>query len=127
MVKVVKNNLEIEKSITDAVKTFIPLDKLNLILCISLYILYNLKKGKIIVNSANINLIHNLICFRLYNNVEYDEKLEPTNYPKHPLLINLKEEVIRSIRKSEEAQMRNEDEVSRLNNYYLIIFNNVLV
>jgi len=128
MVKIVNKNaetgnLEIEKSISTQIKTFIPLDKLNLILCISLYILYNLKNGKIRANSANINLIHNLICFRLYNNVVYDDMSDYKNQMHHPIRINLKEEVIKSIRKFEGLQnsKNNEDEdvINKLINLFV--------
>ena len=40
-------------------------------MCLSLYLLNSIKYGKIFVNSANMNLIYNIIQFRLYENVEY--------------------------------------------------------
>ena len=68
----INNNLVVMKPKSDKqIVTHISLDKLNIILCNSLYLLYYLKFGKSLVNTSNINLIYNLISFRLYDNVEF--------------------------------------------------------
>ena len=61
MIKIVTDDLKIEKINKISIKTYIPLDKLHLILCLSLYLLHNIKYGKILVNTANINLIYNIV------------------------------------------------------------------
>lgn len=95
MIKIVTDDLKIEKINKISIKTYIPLDKLHLILCLSLYLLHNIKYGKILVNTANINLIYNIIQFRLYENVEYKAEniKEVINTQLDRSIHNLKEEV----------------------------------
>ena len=95
MIKIVTDELKIEKLNKISIKTYIPLDKLYLILCLSLYLLHNIKFGKILVNTANINLIYNIIKFRLYENVEYKTEniKEVINTQLDRSIHNLKEEV----------------------------------
>jgi hypothetical protein len=102
MIKIINQDLKIEKTDKYPIKTFIPLDKLNLILCISLFHLYNIKFGKFLVNSSNINLLFNLISFRLYENVEYDVSHDSMGVKENVNKIfgsihNLKEDVKRFI------------------------------
>ena len=100
LIKVVNNDLRIERVNKSKVRSYIPLDKLNLILCLSLFILNNIKYGKIKVNSANINMIFNIIKLRLYENVIYtpmdiDEvKNEDLNRKLHNLKDDVRENVI---------------------------------
>ena len=95
MIKLVSNGLKVERSTKIPMKTYIPFEKLNLILCLSLYLLNNIKYGKIFVNSANMNLIYNIIQFRLYENVEYRPMniQEVINNQLDQALHNLKEDV----------------------------------
>ena len=103
MIKLVSNGLKVERSTKIPMKTYIPFEKLNLILCLSLYLLNSIKYGKIFVNSANMNLIYNIIQFRLYENVEYRPMniQEVINNQLDQALHNLKEEVKDCIIKGE--------------------------
>ena len=47
MIKLVSNGLKVERSTKIPMKTYIPFEKLNLILCLSLYLLNSIKYGKI--------------------------------------------------------------------------------
>ena len=57
LIKRVAPNLRIERISKEKIKTYIPLNKLNLILGLSLFLLNNIKYGKVSVNTANINMI----------------------------------------------------------------------
>ena len=105
LIKVVNNDLKIERVNKGKVRSYIPLDKLNLILCLSLFILNNIKYGKIIVNSANINMIFNIIKLRLYENVIYTpmEIDEVKNEDLNRKLHNLKDEVKSNVIHGEEV------------------------
>ena len=104
----------IVRSKNKPVKTFIPLDRLNLILCLALFNLYNLRHEKYYTNTANIELINNLISFRLYENVEYLDEEENHNAIDNEIDIqqgmknnkivsipNLKEEIRKAIEETE--------------------------
>ena len=95
LIKRVAPNLRIERISKDKVKTYIPLNKLNLILCISLFLLNNIKYGTVLVNAANINMIYNIIKFHLYENVVYSPMNigEVINNNLDQRLHNLKDEV----------------------------------
>ena len=71
LIKSVSPNLRILRIGKENIKTYIPLHKLNLILCLSLFLLNNIKYGTVLVNTANINMIYNIIKFHLYENVVY--------------------------------------------------------
>ena len=71
LIKVITPDYKIERVDKEKIKSYIPLDKLNLIICLSLFILNNIKYGKVYANIANLNLIFNIIKFRLYENVVY--------------------------------------------------------
>ena len=109
LIKVINNDLKIERVNKGKVRSYIPLDKLNLILCLSLFILNNIKYGKIIVNKANINMIFNIIKLRLYENVIYSpmdiEEVENENLNRK--LHNLKKEVKDNIIHGEEIMIKN--------------------
>lgn len=71
IIKIVDSNLCITESYIKNI-TNIPLNYLNLIFCISLYLLYYISYGKIKVNESNLKLIYNLISFELYSEkIEY--------------------------------------------------------
>ena len=95
LIKRVTPNLRIERINKDKIKTYITLNKLNLILCLSLFLLNNLKYGNILVNTANINLIFNIIKFHLYENVIYTPMniSEVINNNLNQRLHNLRDEV----------------------------------
>ena len=107
MIKVINNNLQVERVNKGKVRSYIPLDKLNLILCLSLFILNNIKYGKIVVNSANINMILNIIKLRLYENVIYTpmDISEVENEDLNRKLHNLKDEVRYNVIHGEEMLM----------------------
>ena len=104
LIKRVTNNLRIERIEKEKIKTYIPLNKLNLILCISLFLLNNIKYGKVLVNTANINMIYNIIKFHLYENVVYSplNVNEVINNNLDQRLHNLKDEVKSNIIYGEE-------------------------
>ena len=134
LIKVVNNDLRIERVNKDKVRSYIPLDKLNLILCLSLFILNNIKYGKIKVNSANINMIFNIIKLRLYENVIYtpmdiDEvKNEDLNRKLHNLkddvrtnvilgeeiLINKSNYTNKNVQEKEEKEKEKEEDMDEL-------------
>ena len=95
LIKRVTPNLRIERINKDKIKTYITLNKLNLILCLSLFLLNNVKYGSILVNTANINLIFNIIKFHLYENVIYTPMniSEVINNNLNQRLHNLRDEV----------------------------------
>ena len=105
LIKVVNEDLRIERVNKGKVRSYIPLDKLNLILCLSLFILNNIKYGKIKVNSANINMIFNIIKLRLYENVVYSpmDINEVNNEDLNRKLHNLKDAVKENIIHGEEV------------------------
>ena len=105
LIKVINNNFQVERVNKGKVRSYIPLDKLNLILCLSLFILNNIKYGKIIVNSANINMILNIIKLRLYENVVYTpmDISEVENEELNRKLHNLKDEVKYNVIHGEEV------------------------
>jgi hypothetical protein len=98
MIKIIDEkagNLVVKKPKTEEkIFTNIPLDKLNIILCNALYILYYLKFGKSLVNTSNINLIYNIISFRLYDYVEFNspenKEKEMYNFPINNLKMEIK-------------------------------------
>ena len=104
LIKVINSEFKIERVNKGKVRSYIPLDKLNLILCLSLFILNNIKYGKIIVNSANINMIFNIIKLRLYENVVYSPMNidEVNNEDLNRKLHNLKDEVRKNVMHGEE-------------------------
>ena len=104
LIKVINNEFQVERANKGKVRSYIPLDKLNLILCLSLFILNNIKYGKIIVNSANINMIFNIIKLRLYENVIYSpmDINEVNNEDLNRKLHNLKDEVKYNVINGEE-------------------------
>ena len=95
IIKRVTPDLRIERINKDKIKTYIPLNKLNLILCLSLFLLNNIKYGSVLVNTANINLIFNIIKFHLYENLVYSPMNieEVININLNQKLHNLKDEV----------------------------------
>ena len=95
LIKRVTPNLRIERMNKEKIKTYITLNKLNLILCLSLFLLNNIKYGNILVNTANINLIFNIIKFHLYENVVYTPMniSEVINSNLNQRLHNLRDEV----------------------------------
>jgi len=107
LIKVINSNFQVERVNKGKVRSYIPLDKLNLILCLSLFILNNIKYGKIIVNSANINMILNIIKLRLYENVIYTpmDISEVENEDLNRKLHNLKDEVKYNVIHGEEILM----------------------
>jgi hypothetical protein len=107
LIKVINSNFQVERANKGKVRSYIPLDKLNLILCLSLFILNNIKYGKIIVNSANINMILNIIKLRLYENVIYTpmDISEVENEDLNRKLHNLKDEVKYNVIHGEEILM----------------------
>ena len=107
LIKVINSELKIERVNKGKVRSYIPLDKLNLILCLSLFILNNIKYGKIIVNKANINMIFNIIKLRLYENVIYSpmDIDEVNNENLNRKLHNLKDEVRTNVIHGEEILM----------------------
>ena len=107
LIKVINSNLQVERVNKGKVRSYIPLDKLNLILCLSLFILNNIKYGKIVVNSANINMILNIIKLRLYENVIYTpmDIKEVENEDLNRKLHNLKDEVKYNVIHGEEMLM----------------------
>ena len=111
LIKVINSNLQVERVNKGKVRSYIPLDKLNLILCLSLFILNNIKYGKIIVNSANINMILNIIKLRLYENVVYTpmDISEVENEDLNRKLHNLKDEVKYNVIHGEEILMSKSD------------------
>lgn len=123
MVKIIDekdNSLVVKKPKSDEkILTNIPLDKLNIILCNALYLLYYLKFDKSLVNTSNINLIHNLISFRLYDYVEFDSeryiKKEIYNFP----INNLKMEIKKII--SSNDPVKEVDEGTNVIGFYEII------
>ena len=108
LIKVINSNFQVERVNKGKVRTYIPLDKLNLILCLSLFILNNIKYGKIIVNSANINMILNIIRLRLYENVIYTpmDISEVENEDLNRKLHNLKDEVKYNVIHGEEILIK---------------------
>ena len=117
LIKVINDNLQVERVNKGKVRSYIPLDKLNLILCLSLFILNNIKYGKIIVNSANINMILNIIKLRLYENVVYTpmDISEVENEDLNRKLHNLKDEVKYNVIHGEEILMSKSDYNSKKN------------
>ena len=117
LIKVINSNLQVERVNKGKVRSYIPLDKLNLILCLSLFILNNIKYGKIIVNSANINMILNIIKLRLYENVVYTpmDISEVENEDLNRKLHNLKDEVKYNVIHGEEILMSKSDYNSKKN------------
>ena len=109
LVKVINTDFKIERVSKGKVRSYIPLDKLNLILCLSLFILNNIKYGKIVENSANINMIFNIIKLRLYENVVYSpmniEEVENNDLDRK--LHNLKEDIRYNIIRGEEILIQN--------------------
>ena len=95
LIKSVSPNLRILRIGKENIKTYIPLHKLNLILCLSLFLLNNIKYGTVLVNTANINMIYNIIKFHLYENVVYSPLniKEVINNNLGQRLHNLKDEV----------------------------------
>ena len=108
LIKVINSEFKIERVNKGKVRSYIPLDKLNLILCLSLFILNNIKYGKIIVNSANINMIFNIIKLRLYENVIYSPMNidEVNNEDLNRKLHNLKDEVKKNVMLGEEILIK---------------------
>ena len=104
LIKLVTPNLRIERINKDKIKTYITLNKLNLILCLSLFLLNNVKYGSILVNTANINLIFNIIKFHLYENLVYTpmDISEVINSNLNQRLHNLRDEVKKNIIYGEE-------------------------
>ena len=104
LIKRVSSNLRIERIGKEKIKTYIPLHKLNLILCLSLFLLNNIKYGTVLVNTANINMIYNIIKFHLYENVVYSplKIKEVINNNLDQRLHNLKDEVKSNIIYGEE-------------------------
>ena len=104
LIKVINDEFKIVRVNKGKVRSYIPLDKLNLILCLSLFILNNIKYGKIVVNSANINMIFNIIKLRLYENVIYSpmDIDEVNNEDLNRKLHNLKDEVRQNVIHGEE-------------------------
>ena len=104
LIKRVTPNLKIERIGKEKIKTYIPLNKLNLILCISLFLLNNVKYGTVLVNTANINMIYNIIKFHLYENAVYSPSnvKEVINNNLDQRLHNLKDEVKSNIIYGEE-------------------------
>ena len=104
LIKRVSTSLRIERISKDKVKTYIPLNKLNLILCLSLFLLNNIKYGSTLVNIANINMIYNIIKFHLFDNVVYSPMNidEVINNNLDQRLHNLKDEVKYNIINGEE-------------------------
>ena len=104
LIKLVTPNLRIERINKDKIKTYITLNKLNLILCLSLFLLNNVKYGSILVNTANINLIFNIIKFHLYENLVYTPMniSEVINSNLNQRLHNLRDEVKKNIIYGEE-------------------------
>ena len=117
MIKVINSNFQVERANKGKVRTYIPLDKLNLILCLSLFILNNIKYGKIVVNSANINMILNIIKLRLYENVVYTpmDISEVENEDLNRKLHNLKDEVKYNVIHGEEILMSKSNFVVKKN------------
>ena len=124
MIKVVNENLSIERINRFTIQTYIPLDKLNLILCLSLFNLNNIKFGKFLVNSANINLIYNIIQFRLYENVEFKNFgiSEVINIQLDRKLHNLKEEVTNFVIQGEKTLITNYNNINKIDNNNTISF-----
>ena len=105
LIKRVTPDLRIERIGKEKIKTYIPLNKLNLILCISLFYLNNIKYGIVTVNTANINMIYNIIKFHLYENVVYSPMNieEVINNNLDQRLHNLKDEVKYNVIYGEES------------------------
>ena len=112
LIKRVTNKLRIERISKEKIKTYIPLNKLNLILCISLFLLNNIKYGTVLVNNANINMIYNIIKFHLYENVVYSPLniSEVINNNLDQRLHNLKDEVKENIIYGEELLINKKQE-----------------
>ena len=112
LIKRVCPNLRIERIGKEKIKTYIPLNKLNLILCISLFLLNNIKYGTALVNTANINMIYNIIKFHLYENVVYSPLniSEVINNNLDQRLHNLKDEVKYNIIYGEELLINKKSE-----------------
>ena len=135
LIKRVTPNLRIERINKEKIKTYITLNKLNLILCLSLFLLNNIKYGSILVNTANINLIFNIIKFHLYENVIYtpmnDTEAITNNLTQR--LHNLRDEVKYNIiygeeylinKKSENKGNKSEKGIHNEKNDILEIINN---
>ena len=135
LIKRVTPNLRIERINKEKIKTYITLNKLNLILCLSLFLLNNIKYGSILVNTANINLIFNIIKFHLYENVIYtpmnDTEAITNNLTQR--LHNLRDEVKYNIiygeeylinKKSENKSNKSEKGIHNEKNDILEIINN---
>ena len=112
LIKRVTPNLRIERIGKEKIKTYIPLNKLNLILCISLFYLNNIKYGIVLVNIANINMIYNIIKFHLYENVVYSPMnvREVINNNLDQRLHNLKDEVKYNVINGEELLINKKSE-----------------
>ena len=112
LIKRVTPNLRIERIGKEKIKTYIPLNKLNLILCISLFLLNNIKYGTVLVNTANINMIYNIIKFHLYENTIYSplNVSEVINNNLDQRLHNLKDEVKYNIIYGEEILINKKQE-----------------
>ena len=112
LIKRVTHSLRIERIEKEKIKTYIPLNKLNLILCISLFLLNNIKYGTVLVNTANINMIYNIIKFHLYENVVYSPLNinEVINNNLDQRLHNLKDEVKSHIIHGEELLINKKSE-----------------
>ena len=123
LIKRVTPNLRIERINKEKVKTYITLNKLNLILCLSLFLLNNIKYGSILVNTANINLIYNLIKFHLYENIIYTPMniSEVINNNLNQRLHNLRDEVKYNIIYGEEYLINkktdNKSKSEKMNNH----------
>ena len=112
LIKRVSPNLRIERFGKEKIKTYIPLNKLSLILCISLFYLNNIKYGIVLVNTANINMIYNIIKFHLYENVVYSpmDIEEVINNNLDQRLHNLKDEVKYNVINGEEYLINKKSE-----------------
>ena len=111
MIKVINSDMEIVKDSFQINKSLIPYDRMNLILCISLFILYNIHFGKIVVNQNNIDLLYNLLSFKLYEDFDFDPSLYEEVFTQGQLKntksrMNLKEEVKRIIQSSDPVTKR---------------------
>ena len=120
LIKVITPDYKIERVDKEKIKSYIPLDKLNLIICLSLFILNNIKYGKVYANIANLNLIFNIIKFRLYENVVYSPSniKECINKSSIRKKQNLKDEVKNNVIRGEEiliSKNQNKEKVGKKN------------
>ena len=124
MIKIINNNnMKIEKNVFKC-ETFLPSSKLNLIICISLYILYNIKYGKLTVNHSNVNLLSNLLNFQLYSdNFIFNGELYFENFKKKYKeesreQIQLKEEIKRIIQLNDPVLINKDYEIASKQTFY---------